>query len=393
MFATAAQERRLPPVPAAVRQRVARLHQSGRRRSSAPASIAAICQRFGCEANAKGSPHMTVIPIAMRNPNFELRTHAWVTKVLKDSDGKRVTGVTYTNVLNGEEFEQPAGMVLLCAYAINNVHLMLLSGIGQPYDPAAQTGVIGKNYCYQTGVGATLFFEGRNFNPFMGAGGSNCDDRRFQHQLELRPRPARFRRRLQRRRRLQHGAADRLPAGAARHAAMGQGMEGGDRQVVPDRDEHQRERQRDGQPLQLLRSRSDLPQRVRPAADAHDLRLQGERAQAGPARRRDGQRDRQVDESDRVSTTASRAPDAGRSCPTRARTTPAARSWAPIRATARSTSICRAGTATTCSWWAPTCSPHNASYNPTGPVGALAYWTADAIKNRYIKNPGPLVPA
>src|SRR5207244_1837675 len=50
------------------------------------------CQRFGCEANAKGSPHLTVIPIAMRNPNFELRAHSWVTKVLKDSDGKRVTG-------------------------------------------------------------------------------------------------------------------------------------------------------------------------------------------------------------------------------------------------------------------------------------------------------------
>jgi gluconate 2-dehydrogenase alpha chain len=37
--------------------------------------------------------------------------------------------------------------------------------------------------------------------------------------------------------------------------------------------------------------------------------------------------------------------------------------------------------------------PHNASYNPTGPVGALAYWTADAIKNIYRKNPGPLVHA
>ena len=36
--------------------------------------------------------------------------------------------------------------------------------------------------------------------------------------------------------------------------------------------------------------------------------------------------------------------------------------------------------------------PHNASYNPTGPVGALAYWTADAIK-KYAKNPGPLVAA
>jgi gluconate 2-dehydrogenase alpha chain len=37
--------------------------------------------------------------------------------------------------------------------------------------------------------------------------------------------------------------------------------------------------------------------------------------------------------------------------------------------------------------------PHNASYNPTGPVGALAYWMADAIKTRYVRNPGPLVPA
>jgi gluconate 2-dehydrogenase alpha chain len=62
------------------------------------------CQRFGCEANAKGSPHVAVIPIAMKNPNFELRTHSWVTKIIKDSDGKRVTGVAYTNILNGEEF-------------------------------------------------------------------------------------------------------------------------------------------------------------------------------------------------------------------------------------------------------------------------------------------------
>jgi gluconate 2-dehydrogenase alpha chain len=147
------------------------------------------CERFGCEANAKGSPHITVIPIAMRNPNFELRTHAWVTKVLKDSDGRRVTGVTYINVLNGEEFEQPAGMVVLCAYAINNVHLMLLSGIGKPYDPTAQTGVIGKNYCYQTGVSATLFFEGRYFNPFMSTGGLNfrTDDFHSNWQFDRGP--------------------------------------------------------------------------------------------------------------------------------------------------------------------------------------------------------------
>jgi gluconate 2-dehydrogenase alpha chain len=35
--------------------------------------------------------------------------------------------------------------------------------------------------------------------------------------------------------------------------------------------------------------------------------------------------------------------------------------------------------------------PHNSAYNPTGPVGALAYWAADAIKNRYRQRPGQLV--
>ena len=37
--------------------------------------------------------------------------------------------------------------------------------------------------------------------------------------------------------------------------------------------------------------------------------------------------------------------------------------------------------------------PRNAGYNPTDTVAALAYWSADAIVTRYLKNPGPLVPA
>ena len=37
--------------------------------------------------------------------------------------------------------------------------------------------------------------------------------------------------------------------------------------------------------------------------------------------------------------------------------------------------------------------PQNASYNPTDTVGALAYMAADAIVNRYLKSPGPMVPA
>jgi gluconate 2-dehydrogenase alpha chain len=37
--------------------------------------------------------------------------------------------------------------------------------------------------------------------------------------------------------------------------------------------------------------------------------------------------------------------------------------------------------------------PQNPGYNPTGTVGALTYWAADAIRTQYLKNPGPLVQA
>jgi len=37
--------------------------------------------------------------------------------------------------------------------------------------------------------------------------------------------------------------------------------------------------------------------------------------------------------------------------------------------------------------------PQNASWNPTGTLGALTYWTIDALKNKYLKNPGRLVSA
>jgi gluconate 2-dehydrogenase alpha chain len=35
--------------------------------------------------------------------------------------------------------------------------------------------------------------------------------------------------------------------------------------------------------------------------------------------------------------------------------------------------------------------PSQSSFNPTLTIEALAYWTADAILNRYRKSPGPLI--
>lgn len=128
------------------------------------------CTAFGCEANAKASPHFLMLPLARKNPNFELRTQSTVLKVNLDPDGKRATGVTYLDA-RGREVEQPADLVVLGAFVTGNVHLMLHSGIGKPYDFRTNTGVVGRNYAYQGGGGARVAVDKDTFmNPFMGAG-------------------------------------------------------------------------------------------------------------------------------------------------------------------------------------------------------------------------------
>jgi gluconate 2-dehydrogenase alpha chain len=37
--------------------------------------------------------------------------------------------------------------------------------------------------------------------------------------------------------------------------------------------------------------------------------------------------------------------------------------------------------------------PQNAGYNPTDTVAALTYWSVQAIRERYLRSPGPLVQA
>ena len=129
------------------------------------------CNRTACEANAKASPNVNVLPVLRADPKFELRTRVFVTKLLYDKQAKRVTGVLYTDMKTGDEYEQPAGLVVLSSYVFGNTQQLLLAGIGEPYDPKTGTGVVGKNYCYQFEAGGEAFFEGREFNPFMGAPG------------------------------------------------------------------------------------------------------------------------------------------------------------------------------------------------------------------------------
>jgi gluconate 2-dehydrogenase alpha chain len=136
-----------------------------------PCTYCGFCEWFGCGNYSKSSPQTTILPVLVRKSNFSARDNSEVTRINVDSSGKRATGVTFVDD-SGEEWEQPADLVILSAYTIFNVQLLLLSGIGKPYDPNSNSGVIGRNFTHQTISDAVGFFDNKkfNFNPFIASG-------------------------------------------------------------------------------------------------------------------------------------------------------------------------------------------------------------------------------
>ena len=130
------------------------------------------CERYACEHYAKSVPQTVILPVLLANPNFELRTGCQVQRINLDSTKKHATGVTYIDAV-GREFEQPASLVITSTFAINNIRMLLLSGIGAPYDPATGQGAVGRNYAYQTmSTVASFFDDDIIINPFMASGAS-----------------------------------------------------------------------------------------------------------------------------------------------------------------------------------------------------------------------------
>lgn len=136
-----------------------------------PCNFCGFCERFGCINYSKSSPQTCILGALQHKPNFSYRTRAEVIRVELAADRKTATGVTYVDE-KGEEVFQPADLVILAAYQFYNVHLLLLSGIGKPYVAETGEGVVGRNYAYQMTGGTSLFFKGVHFNPFVGAGSS-----------------------------------------------------------------------------------------------------------------------------------------------------------------------------------------------------------------------------
>jgi gluconate 2-dehydrogenase alpha chain len=125
------------------------------------------CSRYGCMIGAKAQPTNMLIPVLQKRTNFTLKTGCSVRRVIH-KDGKAV-GLQYLDA-SGEEILQPADIVIVASWTLNNSRLLRLSKIGEPYDPSTGKGTLGKNLTHQVNQATRVFFS-KPLNAFMGAGG------------------------------------------------------------------------------------------------------------------------------------------------------------------------------------------------------------------------------
>jgi gluconate 2-dehydrogenase alpha chain len=135
----------------------------------APCTYCGYCQLFGCGNWSKSSPNACIMPVLMQRKNFTVVTESEVLRVNLAADKKTATGVTFLDS-DGNEGEQPADIVVVAAYQLDNVRLLLLSGIGKPHNPSTGEGVVGRAYCFQTLSYAYVHFKNEQLNPFINTG-------------------------------------------------------------------------------------------------------------------------------------------------------------------------------------------------------------------------------
>ena len=345
------------------------------------------CERYACEHYAKSSPQTVLLPKLLADKNFTLRTQCQILRINLDRDKKRAVSVTYVDGA-GREFEQPAQLFIVGMFALNNVRLMLLSGIGQQYDPVSGKGTVGRSYAYQTTSGVQVFYdESVNINPFMrsGASGTVIADfvsDNFDHgplgflggayigEVTTHGRPIEY-----------HPTPPGTPAwgskwkqAVARHynhtAALNvHGSSIAIAQNYLDLDPTYKDAW--GQPL--LRMTFDFPENdIKMSAYITDKATQIARAMGGKI--------------------VAGGPRKGPYTSTQYQSTH--NTGGTVMGADRSTSVVNRYLQ---SWDTSNVFvigasnfPQNASYNPTDTVGALAYWSAEAIVSKYLPKPGAL---
>src|SRR3954463_16092121 len=117
-----------------------------------------MCSGFGCHVKARSSSAVTMIPLALKTGNCELRTNSYVREISTDASG-RVTGVTYFDAGRKEIFQR-AKAVVLSANAGESARLLLMSKSARfPDGLANSNGIVGRYLMLGGGANASGLFE------------------------------------------------------------------------------------------------------------------------------------------------------------------------------------------------------------------------------------------
>jgi gluconate 2-dehydrogenase alpha chain len=125
------------------------------------------CQAFGCHVGAKSSILVTKLPEADATGNVKLVTGAMCYRVNSDNSG-RVTGLAYYGP-DGSDNTIEAELVILAPFIYDNTRLLLLSKTEKfPNGLANSSGQVGKHLMAHIGARVFAAFDDRFVNIYMG---------------------------------------------------------------------------------------------------------------------------------------------------------------------------------------------------------------------------------
>lgn len=123
----------------------------------------------GCPTGALANPLVTYLPRA-KAKGAELRAGCHVTRVLTDKSGNKATGVEYFDDAGGKHF-QPADLVVLAAFAVENPRILLNSATDKHVNGLANSsGLVGKYFMTHPSVSVYGMFE-HDMQNYLGATG------------------------------------------------------------------------------------------------------------------------------------------------------------------------------------------------------------------------------
>jgi len=127
------------------------------------------CQ-VGCPTGALANPNVTYLADA-RSAGAEVRPWCTVTRVITDPAGARATGIEYYDRDRKKHF-QPAGVVVLAAWAAQNPRLLLTSATDKhPNGLANRSGLVGKYIMCHHMAGTWAIFD-EDVQNYMGTTGA-----------------------------------------------------------------------------------------------------------------------------------------------------------------------------------------------------------------------------